>query len=269
MIEESIPAGFTIDESSLQTDALIIDFSISAGKLALFIGELDEGITEISYRLIVFDVGSSIAFPTQLSSMYDSWVVKSAPSILGSLMVNVDPSTGTITTDSLKPILAKKMVFLKNRESYFDVSLTLQAYDDDEIYNVQVLFSGGNDNWRTKDAIATHTYDNGSKDFQIDLGAFVDEEVKYIIAIEDRSGNILFTEIDTIIVPVVTAAFIFIFIAIIISAAFAFATSSATRQLRPKRKTSNIISDAAKNTFKDTKEDLTAYKNLPKYRNGE
>jgi len=149
------------------------------------------------------------------------------------------------------------------------VSLTLQAYDDDEIYNVQVLFSGDNDNWRTKDAIVTHTYDNGSKDFQINLGAFVDEEVKYIIAIEDRSGNILFTEIDTIIVPVVTVAFIFIFIVIIISAAFAFATTSATRQLRPKRKTSKIISDAAKNTFKDTKEDLTAYKNLPEYRNGE
>lgn len=269
MIEESIPAGFIIDESSLQTGALIIDFSISAGKLALFIGELEEGITEISYRLIVFDVGSSIAFPTQLSSMYDSWIVKSAPSILGSLMVNIDPSTGTVTTDSLRPILVKKMAFLKNRESYFDVSLTLQAFDNDEIYNVQVLFSGGIENWRTKDAIVTHTYDNGSKDFQIDLGAFADEEIKYLIAIEDRSGNIFFTEINTIIVPAVTAAFIFIFIAIIISTAFAFATSSATRQLKPKTKTSKLISDATKTTYKDTKEDLTAYKNLPEYRNGE
>ncbi|NHJ33468.1 MAG: hypothetical protein FK732_11465, partial [Asgard group archaeon] len=253
MIEESIPAGFTIDEGSLKTDALIIDYSISAGKLALFIGELEEGITEITYRLTVYDVGSSIAFPTQISSMYDSWMVSSAPSILGSFMVNVDPSTGAITTDSLKPILVKQKAFMKNMESHFDVSLTIQAYDNDEIYNVQVLFSGENDNWKTKDAMATYIYSNGSKDFQIDLGAFADEEVKYIIAIEDRSGNILFTELESIIVPAVTAAFIFIFIVLIISAAFAF----------------EILSDTSRTTFKDSKEDLAAYKTLPEFRNGE
>jgi hypothetical protein len=269
MIEENIPAGFTIDESSLQKDELITDFSVSAGRIVFFIGELDEGVTEISYRLTVLDVGTSIAFPTQLSSMYDSWIVESASTVLGSLSVNVDPSTGTITTDSLRPILVKKLAFLKNMESHFDVSLAIQAYDNDDIYGVRVMYSGESDNWKTKEAIVTDTYTNGSKDYHIDLGSFVAEEIKYIIVIEDRSGNILFTEIDTIVVPVVTAAFIFIFIAIVISAAFAFATSSATRQLKPKRKESKIISDATSSTLKDSTEDLTAYKNLPEYQNGE
>ena len=86
---------------------------------------------------------------------------------------------------------------------------------------------------------------------------------------EDRSGNVLFTEMDSIIIPAVTVAFIFIFIVIIISAAFAFASSAATRQLKPKTRTTKIITSVTKTSFKDTKEDLLAYKNLSEYRNGD
>ena len=269
IIEENIPAGFTIDESSLRAKVQIIDYSISSGKLALFMSELNTGITEITYRLFVYDVGSSIAFPTQLSSMYDSWMVSSAPAILGSLMVNIDPNTGAVTIDNLRPILVKQMALIKNMESHYDVSLTVQAYDNDEIYNVYVLVSGDDDSWNTKEGQVIHTYSNGSKDYQVDLGSFADEEVKYIIAIEDLSGNILFTEMKSVIVPAITAAFIFIFIVIIISAAFGFATSSATRQLKPKSRKQEIITIVDKTIYKNTKEDLEAYKNLPEYKNGE
>jgi hypothetical protein len=262
MIEEYIPTGFEIDISSLVKLDTIVDYRISNGKLTLFILNLDLGITSISYRLIAFDVGASIALPALLSSMYDSWTVLSETQIIGSLNVNIDPSTGQLKTDTIKPTFIGQRYSILDREISYEVSLSITAYDNDDVYIVNIHLGTENGLWKTIEGFEVKDYGNKTKDFKISLGEFNDEELLYIVSIEDKSGNVYSSEFYTIVVPAVTIAFIFVFLMILVSVAFASTTSIITIRLRPKRKSTNIFSDNREEDFHETKEDEEAYKKI-------
>ncbi|NHK29894.1 MAG: hypothetical protein FK730_00990 [Asgard group archaeon] len=255
MIEYDIPTGFEIIESSLNTIDSLVDYSLTRGRLTLFLLKLNLGITSINYKITVFDVGSSISLPVMLSSMYDSWIIESEAHVLGDFNVNIDPNTGLPKIDALKPIFMSKMITIKEANRAYDVKIDVLASDNDEIKSIKILFSGKAGLWQTTDGIAVETLDDGSEKYTITLGSFENEELSYIIAIEDLSGNVLYTDVATIIIPAITATILFIAIAILVAFAFATAVSIPTSKLRPKKDAYKIIDDNRDIAFQETKDD--------------
>jgi hypothetical protein len=255
MIEYDIPTGFEIIESSLYTIDSLVDYSLTRGRLTLFLLKLNLGITTIDYKLTVFDVGSSISMPVMLSSMYDSWIVESETHVLGDFNVKVDPNTGLPRIDALKPIFLSRMVTIKEANRAYDVKIDVLASDNDEIKSISILFSGKAGLWQTKDGTAIETLEDGSEKYTISLGSFENEELSYIIAIEDLSGNVLYTEAVIIIIPAITITILFIAIAVLVAFAFATAVSIPTAKLRPKKDAYKIIDNNRDVVFQKTKDD--------------
>jgi len=263
MLEDYIPAGFIVEEGSINTGIDIIDYTLSSGKITFFISELDIGITEFTYRIIAYDVGSSIASPALLSSMYDSWTIQSAPANIGSLIVKIDSKTGQIKTDFELPTLVSSEFEIVKEKKYYDVSLSILATDNDDVTNVYILFTDKLGNWFSKEATLIQIFENGTEEYSVDLGEFSGQEISYIIAIEDASGNVHHSEIGSIIIPAVIA-FVFIIVLVLTSAVFATASSITTYWVKPKPTTDGIIDSDIETVFKETEEDLEAYKHLEK-----
>lgn len=255
MIEYDIPTGFEIIESSLSLIDSLVDYSLTQSRLTLFLLKLNLGITSINYKITVFDVGSSISLPVILSSMYDSWIIESEAQILGDFNVKVDPNTGLPKIDTINPIFKFRTITIKEANRAYDVKIDVLAIDNDEIKSIRILFSGKAGVWQTKDCIAVEQLEDGSEKYTITLESFEDEELSYIIAIEDLSGNVLYTDVALIIIPAITTVFVFIAIAILIAFAFATAVSIPTSKLRPKKDAYKIFDDNRDVAFQETKAD--------------
>ncbi|NHJ47804.1 MAG: hypothetical protein FK733_08450 [Asgard group archaeon] len=243
MIEYDIPTGFEIVESSLASIDSLVDYSLTQNKLTLFILSLDLGITAIDYKITAMDVGSSISLPVSLSSMYDDWSVESDAHVLGSLSVRIDPFTGLPKIDALKPIFMLKTIKVSEGNRAYDVTIDVLASDNDDVKSVKVLFSDDSGVWQTKDGTYLETMEDDSEKYSIDLGSFEGTDLTFIIAIEDKSGNVFYTESTTIPIPALTMIFGFIVIALLVAFAFASTTAITVKKFRPKTDSSKIIAN--------------------------
>ncbi|MHA2278476.1 MAG: hypothetical protein ACXAC2_22075, partial [Candidatus Kariarchaeaceae archaeon] len=149
MLEDSIPVGFEIDETSLEQIISVTDYKIGVGKLTFFIDELKSGsqIT-INYRLIALKVYSSIAAPAKLSSMYDSWEVFTSKATLGNVKITKN-HLGVIFKDLSIPILK---MFSYEQQNDAKLMFNVEAEDNDGIALVQIFYEN-NDDWRTVELI--------------------------------------------------------------------------------------------------------------------
>lgn len=103
MVEETIPVGFIIDETSISISTGT--YSKTTKGISFFIPEIGEENIDISYSLIAVDVRQSIVEPTRISSMYDDWIIQSEPEILGDLRLPVSIKTGNFALDYEDPTI--------------------------------------------------------------------------------------------------------------------------------------------------------------------
>ncbi|MFW9924602.1 MAG: hypothetical protein ACFFDW_15075, partial [Candidatus Thorarchaeota archaeon] len=267
VLEDYLPAGFTLDPSSINIGDEIIDYYYSSNEIAFFLSELSIGEITITYRVIANDVASSIVPSAKLSSMYETWFVKSESTFLGSYLITIDPITGLIITDTINPVLKDHEMSLDAYyEEYYSVSLSIVVEDNYGVANVFILYTDEDNVWITREASLVEAFSNGTSIYSIDLGEYVDQDLSYLISIEDFSGNVFYSSIETVSIPVVAIAFTFIIIIIIISAVIAISSSMATLMLRPKPKTEGIIDKNIAIAFKETPEDLACYEELEPYK---
>ncbi|MHA1976699.1 MAG: MG2 domain-containing protein [Candidatus Hodarchaeales archaeon] len=105
MLEESIPVGFSVDPSTVQHSQET--YEVTSKGITFFFAQLPTGKTEVKYGLLASNIRQSLVVPAKLSSMYDDWIVKSTPAVLGEARVPIDPLTGEIIKDLSYPSLVK------------------------------------------------------------------------------------------------------------------------------------------------------------------
>ncbi|MBD3191409.1 MAG: hypothetical protein GF308_12245 [Candidatus Heimdallarchaeota archaeon] len=271
MIEDFIPAGFELDLSSLRdnNELTIISYTRSSQGITLFLSALPVGLSTISYRLIAIDIGSSIALPTKLSSMYDSWVVESEATIIGTLAVTIDPTTETVQTDFSNPVLQKKELSIDEGEEYHTISIKITAWDDTAIATVKILYRSDSSAWRMEEASPGQVLANGCQEFSAVLGEFIDEELFYMVIIEDQMGNIAQSSVESTIIPSIIIPFVMIILIVLIAVVIAISVSITTNVLKPKPVTKKILEENRLSAFKETEEDLQAYQKLEPPQNGD
>lgn len=264
MIEDFIPAGFELDPSSLRNNngLNVISYSRSPQAITLFVSSLPVGSSTISYRLIALAIGSSVALPAKLSSMYDSWMVESKSTIIGTMAVTIDPATETAQTDVTHPVLQKKELSIEEGEEYHILTLEVTAWDDTAVASVKILYRSCSGSWKMKEANLRKVLPNGCKEFSVILGEFIDEEVFYMVIIEDQMGNIRQSSIESIIIPGIIISFVMIIVIVFIAIVIATSASITTNVLKPKKETKKLFEENRMSAFKETEEDLQAYQKL-------
>jgi hypothetical protein len=126
MLEESVPVGFSVDPSTVQHSQ--DTYQITNRGITFFFAQLPEGETVVKYGLIASNIRQSLVIPAKLSSMYDDWIVKSAPAILGEARVPIDPLTGEIIKDLSYPSLVNlKLSEVRDTDSpYLNIEVTAE-----------------------------------------------------------------------------------------------------------------------------------------------
>jgi hypothetical protein len=204
MLEDSIPVGFEVDESSLEQITSITSFKIGVSKLTFFIDELNPGSQIIiNYKLVALKVYSSIAAPAKLSSMYDIWEVFTSKTTLGNVKITKN-HLGVIFKDLSRPDL--KMFSYEQRNDD-KLTFNVEADDNDGIALVQIFYENNND-WTSVDLI----HDSG--DLWIGISQkLIEQNIDLFIVLHDNNGNIHTTNLQTIfivltVIPVITVLMI-------------------------------------------------------------
>jgi hypothetical protein len=194
MVEDALPVGFELDESSLANIFSIAGYKQSLSTTTFFIDELSPGedIT-ISYRLTALKVYSSISAPAKLSSMYDTWELFTSKTTLGDVKITKN-QFGDIIKDLLPP---EWKMFSYEQISGSKLSFKVEAEDNDGIALVQIFYEN-NDDWTTIDLI------QDTENQWIGISQqLVDENIDLFIVLHDNNGNIYTTDLQTIFITLV------------------------------------------------------------------
>ncbi len=224
MLEESIPSGFTVDPSTVQHSQEM--YSISSTRITFFFAQLPAGETKVKYGLIASNIRQSLVVPAKLSSMYDDWIVRSAPAILGEARIPIDPQTGEIVKDLIYPTLNRlKLSEIQDVDSPY-LNIEVVATDNWGVASVKVYIKQSS--WFSFDC-----YAEGTQWVAKGRGLAAGNAQVYV-EIMDYAGNVFVTsdsihmlELSTIFIP---------FIPIISLIIFAFVTGAGISTYVRKRR---------------------------------
>ena len=198
MVEESIPAGFTLDKSTIQDP--LATYAVTSSGITFFFAELSTGTTTVQYGMIASSIRQSLAVPARLSSMYEDWIVESAPTVLGESRIPIDIKTGNIVKDLAFPVLERLSLteVVRSNSPYLQVSVS--ASDNWGISTVKVFIKQGT--W--------NSFECFQEDDQWSAKALgiSDGTVKVFVELMDFAGNVFISsesvheiELEDLIIP--------------------------------------------------------------------
>jgi hypothetical protein len=241
MIEEPLPAGCQLDLSSLNNQQLTVDYSVTSEGVTFFIESLSDGVSTLTYRLVVYNLAFSVALPTELSSMYDSWVVTSQVSTLGESKVLINPVNGDIKTDLLQPQLINLQATYQEESPYQDYKLDITVEDQSSISAIEILYLDTSDNWQL-DQAAFECYNNkGQAVYSFTFDTAVENGMIYHLIITDEWGNNFYSQEYQISIPLIVIPIVTIIVIIIIAFIIASSGSIATTVYQKKRKPQDLF----------------------------
>ncbi len=183
MLEESIPAGFSVDPSTIQHSQQM--YQITSRGITFFFSQLPMGKTEVSYGLIASNIRQSLVIPAKLSSMYDDWMVKSAPAVLGEARVPIDPQTGEIVKDLSYPSLLKlKLSEVQDTSSPY-LNIEVSAVDNWGVASVIVYIKQSS--WYSFDCF------EGGNGWNAKARGLTTGNARVFVEIMDYAGNVFVT----------------------------------------------------------------------------
>jgi len=207
MLEDSIPTGFKLDPSTIQHPTEMHE--VTSTGITFFFPELSLGATKVKYGLVASNIRQSLATPAQLSSMYDDWVVKSAPGVLGESRLPIDPVSGEIQKDLIFP----ELVSLNLKEISIGLSPYLKidvvAEDNWGVASVNVFIK--QDTWTKVECFS----EEGS--WSVNALGLHDGDAQIYLEIMDYAGNVIISgesqhmlELDDLLVPIIPIVFLLV-----------------------------------------------------------
>ena len=207
MVEDSIPTGFKLDPSTIQHPTEM--YEITSRGITFFFPELSLGITKIKYGLIASNIRQSLVIPAQLSSMYDDWVVRSKPGILGEARLPIDPMSGQISKDLIFPEVVS--FDLKVITEGFSPYLQIQVVAEDNwgVATVKVYIQ--QESWAMLECFS----EDGT--WIVNSLGLHDGAAQIYLEIMDYAGNIYISsesvhmlEIDDFLIPIIPITFLLV-----------------------------------------------------------
>ncbi|MHA2052366.1 MAG: MG2 domain-containing protein [Candidatus Hodarchaeales archaeon] len=198
MVEESLPAGFVLDTSSIQHS--LDTYTVTSSGITFFFSELMTGTTTVQYGLVASSIRQSLAVPAKLSSMYEEWIVESAPTVLGESRIPIDLDTGEIIKDLTFPVLESlKLTEVANSDSpYLQVSVS--ASDNWGIASVKVYIK--QDSWSSYECF------QDAEQWSVKALGVSDGSANVYVEVMDFAGNVFLSgeakheiELEDLIVP--------------------------------------------------------------------
>ena len=199
MLEDYIPIGFELDESTIEHSAET--YKITKSGISFFFPELEIGKIEVKYGLVAMSVRQSLVAPAKLSSMYDVWVKTSSAAILGDTRIPIDPATGAVVQDLQVPVLE-------------DISLEESLIGSKAVVNVNVAAS---DNWGIasvrifikQSSWNVYECSNEKEEWKCIATGLIDGNSQIYLEIIDLAGNVLisdpfnqYLDLNDLVVPV-------------------------------------------------------------------
>jgi len=197
VIEDFIPTGFVLDESSLQTSETVSEYTLTSQGVSFFLSEIEEGqdIT-INYRLTAINVLHSIVPSARLSQMYsDEWVVETEKYIIGDSPVLYDPADGALVRDFSLPRIEKFAHEQDDRE----IDISVIATDESGITRTKIYYKYGN-SWSS----AELEFNPATGEWEGSIGQFSSSTtVLAYVEVQDTNQNMVFSDIIEIAITVV------------------------------------------------------------------
>jgi len=184
MLEDTIPTGFVLDESTIQHSAE--SYQVTSSGITFFFPELNTGTIEVKYGLIAMNVRQSLVSPAKLSNMYDIWEVFSLSAILGETRIPVDPKTGDIIQDLQVPILNDLIIEETIHNGKASLSVTIKASDNWGITSVRLFIK--QTTWNVYECI------EDSQNWKVSAMGLTEGQGQFYVEIIDVAGNVLISE---------------------------------------------------------------------------
>ncbi len=180
MVEESLPAGFTLDMSTIQHS--LDTYAVTSSGITFFFSELSSGMTTVQYGMVASTIRQSIAVPAKLSSMYEDWVVESTPTVFGEARVPVDLTTGEIIKDFTFPVLKEFSLTEVANSNIPYLQVSVSAYDNWGISSVRVFIKQGT--WNSFECF------QADDQWSVKALGITDGSVKAYVELMDFAGNV-------------------------------------------------------------------------------
>jgi len=207
MLEDSIPTGFKLDPSTIQHPTEM--YEVTSTGITFFFPELSLGITKVKYGLVASNIRQSLVTPAELSSMYDDWVVKSAPGVLGESRLPIDPVSGEIQKDLIFP----ELVSLNLKEISIGLSPYLKidvvAEDNWGVASVNIYIK--QNTWTKVECFS----EEGT--WSVNALGLHDGGAQIYLEIMDYAGNVIISsesshmlELDDLLIPIIPMTFLLV-----------------------------------------------------------
>ncbi|MFW9777376.1 MAG: MG2 domain-containing protein [Candidatus Heimdallarchaeota archaeon] len=187
MLQDFLPVGFSIDESTIQHPQ--VAYTRTKSGITFFFSALEMGDTIVKYGLVADNPRQSLAPPAELASMYDDWIVKSSSAVLGASRVRIDPVTNSVLRDLQKPVLEDLSIVEVLHEFSPAVAISVKATDNWGISSVRVY--AGNSNvgkWIVLDC------EEQPDSWSILASNLEEGQTQFYVEIMDEAGNVLVTD---------------------------------------------------------------------------
>ena len=195
VIEDTIPSGFVIDETSLKQNSGLTSYSISGNSLALYISSLATGqAIQINYLLQAeSNILASVANAASVSSMYNTSVKDYSQSfVLGNNLLKRD-ALGIIQRDVTSPTLSDFKYSIGNDQK---INFQVIANDTDGIGQVIIYYKNKNWNSQELQSVQGNTFTGFVK--------YTNEnKLTVYVQIQDVNGNNFDSNYITIDIPMI------------------------------------------------------------------
>jgi hypothetical protein len=207
MLEDKIPTGFKLDPSTIQHPTEM--YEVTSTGITFFFPELSLGTTKVKYGLVASNIRQSLVTPAELSSMYDDWVVKSTPGVLGESRLPIDPMNGEIRKDLTFP----ELVSLNLKEIFVSFSPYLKidvvAEDNWGVASVNVFVK--QNMWTKLECF------NEEDTWSVNALGLHDGAAQIYIEVMDYAGNVIISgesthilELDDFLIPIIPMTFLLV-----------------------------------------------------------
>ncbi len=184
MLEDYIPIGFDLDESTIEHSAET--YEITTSGITFFFPELKIGPTVVKYGLIAMSVRQSLVSPAKLSSMYDEWIKTSSAAILGDTRIPIDPATGAVIKDLQIPALQSMTLEETLLGSKGVLDIKVNAFDNWGIASVRVFIKQAS--WNMFECSKEEEV------WRVTAAGLQDGKSQIYVEIIDYAGNVLVSE---------------------------------------------------------------------------
>ncbi|MHA2111522.1 MAG: MG2 domain-containing protein [Candidatus Hodarchaeales archaeon] len=207
MLEDMIPTGFKLDLSTIQHPTEM--YEVTSSGITFFFPKLSLGTTKVKYGLVASNIRQSLVTPAELSSMYDDWVVKSAPGVLGESRLPIDPMSGEIQKDLIFPELVS--LSLKEISVSFSPYLKIDVVAEDNWGVASVNVFVKQNTWTKLECFS----EEGT--WSVNALGLHDGAAQIFLEIMDYAGNVIISresshmlELDDLLIPIIPITFLLV-----------------------------------------------------------